>query len=171
MGLQWSDLHFSFQILQLSDLSCLIISERHHHDGIHSQISSLVKQSWSWSELFRLCIPPHVCIHTEHNVNDKKLSMSRVTCMSGQWRCAFFPLTTGARVRKSRCLHRSASAAQGRRSLPGGWPWQGPPSYYCSVYPGCCRTAAGSSLCPGHLFWAQICPAYGAHPWPPCSPC
>lgn len=144
--------------------------QQHHHDQIHSQMSSFVKLSWSWSKLFKLCIPPFVRIHTNH-----KSLTERHQWMESHVRQAnedlSFTLTTGAHVRK-RCFPRWwVSAAQGRKSSPGGWPWQGPPSYYCNVCPGCCRTVVGWSLCLVHPFWAQTCPRYGGHPWAPCFPC
>ena len=130
-------------------------------------MSSLVKLSRSWSKLFKLCIPPHVRIHTDH----KSLTKSRQRRES-QVRQAGAALsgllTTGAHVRKSCCPHRWASAARGRKNSPGGWPWWRPPSCYGSVCPGCCRTAAGWSLCPVRPFWARTGPGYGDHPWPPC---
>lgn len=159
-------MYISFQIHKISNISHTNLSERHHH----SQMSSLVKLSKSWSKLIEWCIPPHVRIHNDQ----KSLTKSRHRMESHVWQtneALSFLLTTGARVRKSCCHNRWASADRGRKSLRGVWPWQGLPSYYCSVCPGCCRTGVGWSLCPVHLFWEQTYPGYGGHPWPPCCPC
>lgn len=100
--------------------------------------------------------PLYVCVHTDRRVPDNRPPLR--TCL--------LTLTAGARARRSRCLRQWSSGR--RRSLPGEWPWLAPPSYYCSVCPECCRTAADWSLCPVRPSWAQICPGCGDHPWAPC---
>lgn len=97
----------------------------------------------------------HVLGHTDCRVTDNRPSLTDM----------FLPLTAGARARRSRCFRRWS--AQRRRNLPGEWPWRAPPSYCCSVCPGCCRTVADWSPYPVRPSWARTCPGCGDHPWAP----